>query len=266
VLCDYKTSTLITSPSAARQLLQLMFRANINPNALALKTLVLVGEPPDAMTQAELTAQLHVQTWVHYGLSDVPGPAMAFECDRRHGLHLNEDHFLAEIIDPATGQILPEGAAGELILTTLTTHAFPLIRFRTGDRARLLADLCPCGRTLRRLEWFPQRTDEMVVMRGVKLHHQHILHLLQRVLGFSPQCCRLLVVRHELEDYLEVWLCVDEELFSDEIKGMENIIRGLRLELVQELGVPVNICLKEKGSFADRSGPGLIEDLRASAG
>jgi phenylacetate-CoA ligase len=263
VLCDYKTSALITSPSAAMQLLQLMFRANLNPNALALKTMVLVGEPPDSKIQAQLTEQLHVQTWVHYGLSDVPGPALAFECGQRQGLHVNEDHFLPEIIDPVTGKTLPEGAEGELILTTLTTRAFPLIRWRTGDRARLLTTPCSCGRTLRRLEWFPQRTDEMVVMRGVKLHHGYILQLLQRVLGFAPPFYRLLVVRHELEDYLEVWLRVDEVIFSDEIKGMENIISNLRVELVQELGVPVNIRLKEKGSFADTSGSGMIEDLRA---
>jgi phenylacetate-CoA ligase len=264
ILCDYRTSVLITTPSAALQLLQLLYRANLNPNALALKTMVLVGEPTNPALRTQLAEQLHVQTWLHYGLSEVPGPALAFECECRQGLHVSEDHFYPEIVDPDTGALAPEGAAGELILTTLTTRAFPLLRWRTGDRARLLADPCPCGRTLRRLEWLPQRTDDMVVVRGVKLHHRHISQILERQLRFLPQYYRLRIVRQEYEDSLEVWLCVDEQLFSDEVKEMERIVSDLRGELAQELGVPVNIRLKEKGSFAPEVRSSSIEDLRSA--
>ncbi len=262
ILGDYKTSVLITTPSAALQLLQLLFRANLNPNILALKTLILVGEPADPTIRLQLADELHVQTWEHYGLSEVPGPALAFECECRQGLHISEDHFYPEIVDPESGAVLPEGDAGELILTTLTTRAFPLIRWRTGDRARLLSDPCPCGRTLRRLEWMPQRTDDMVLVRGVKLHHRQVLLLLERELGFRPPNYRLGIVRRELEDSLEVWLCVDEQMFSDEIKEMERVIRNLREELTQELGVPVNIVLKEKGSFDPAFKTASIEDWR----
>jgi phenylacetate-CoA ligase len=263
ILCDYKTSVLITTPSAALQLLQLLFRANLNPNVLALKTLILVGEPADPDIRTQLAEQLHVETWVHYGLSEVPGPALAFECECRQGLHVSEDHFYPEIVDSVTGAVVPEGAVGELILTTLTTRAFPLIRWRTGDRARLFTDPCPCGRTLRRLEWLPERTDDVVVVRGVKLHRRHILLMLERELGFLPQHYRLRLVRREFEDSLDVWLCMDEQMFSDEIKEMEGIISSLRGELTQELGVPVNIRLKEKGSFVYAPTTSCIEDLRS---
>ena len=263
ILSDYKTSVLITTPMAALELSQLLFNANLNPNTLALKTIILVGEPCDPQTRMQLAEQLHVQTWVHYGLSEVPGPALAFECEARQGLHVGEDHFFPEIVDPGTGRVLPEGEVGELVLTTLTTRAYPLVRFRTGDRARLMSELCPCGRTLRRLEWFSERTDDMVVVRGVKLHHRHISLALERELGFFPEQHRLLVVRRGFEDFLEIWLCVDDQVFSDEIKVMEQLVGDLREQLSQELKVPVTIRLKEKGSFVYPAPPALIEDRRS---
>jgi phenylacetate-CoA ligase len=262
LLRDYKTSVLITSPSAAAQMLHLVFRANLNPNELALKTVILVGEPPDPEICERLKDELHVRTWVHYGLSEVPGPALAFECEARQGLHVSEDHFLPEVIDPVTAKVVSKWEAGELVLTTLTTRAFPLVRFRTGDRVRLLPGVCPCGRTLARIEWLPSRTDEMMVIRGVKIQHHQIFYLLERALGFLPQNYRFLISSEELRDFLEVWLKVDEAIFSDEIKEMEKLCVRLGKELSQELGVPVKIHLKEEGSFQSLKPSCHIEDLR----
>ena len=249
ILRDYKTSVLVTSASAAAQLMNLAFEANINPNELALKTLILVGEAPDAEIRWQLEDQLHVKTWLHYGLSEVPGPAIGFECEECKGFHVSEDHFLPEVIDPATGNPVPAGEEGELVLTTLTTRAFPLIRFRTGDRVRMFSDPCSCRRTLRCMEWSGQRTDEIVVIRGVKVHYNQIPQLLERVWEGHPKAYRIFIKREDLRDYLEVWLRVDEEFFSDEVKEMENLMQRLALELTQELGVPVKIRLKEVGSF-----------------
>jgi len=249
IMRDYRTSVLITSPSAATQLMNLLFRANLNPNTLALKTLILVGQAPAASIHSQLEERLHVKTWVHYGLSEVPGPGVAFECEERQGLHVSEDHFLPEIVDPKTGEPVPEGEEGELVLTTLTTRAFPLIRFRTGDRVRFLGGACPCGRTLRRIAWLPDRTDETMVIRGVKVHHRQILLLLERAIGVMPKMYRISVKHEELRDYLEVWLLADESIFSDEIKEMEKVVQGIGSELTQELGVPVTIRLREKPSF-----------------
>jgi phenylacetate-CoA ligase len=249
ILRDYRTSTLVTTASAARQLVQGMYRANLNPNALALKTLILVGEPPDDSVRAQLEEQLHVKTWVHYGLSDVPGPALAFECEVRNGLHVSEDHFYVEVIDSTSGEPVAEGEEGELVLTTLTTRAFPLIRFRTGDRVRFLPGGCSCGRTLRRIQWLHQRTDELMVIRGVKVHQRHALMIMERVLGFVPEKQQFFIRRSGMRDYLEIWLQVEERLFSDEIKQMEKLAQRLGMELEQELGVTVRIRFKEGGSF-----------------
>jgi phenylacetate-CoA ligase len=249
ILRDYRTSTLVTTASAARHLVQGMYRANLNPNALALKTLILVGEPPDDSVRAQLEDQLHVKTWVHYGLSDVPGPALAFECEVRNGLHVSEDHFFAEVIDSTNGVPVAEGEEGELVLTTLTTRAFPLIRFRTGDRVRLIPGNCACGRTLRRIQWLHQRTDELMVIRGVKVHQRHALMVMERVLGFMPEKQQFFIRRSGMRDYLEIWLQVEERLFSDEIKQMERLAQRLGMELEQELGVTVRMRFKEGGSF-----------------
>ncbi len=249
ILRDYRTSTLITTPSAARHLVQGMYRCNLNPNALALKTLILVGEPPEDPVRSQLEEQLHVKTWVHYGLSDVPGPGLAFECEMRDGLHVSEDHFLMEVIDPASGTVVAEGGEGELVLTTLTTRAFPLIRFRTGDLVRLISGTCPCGRTLRRVRWLHQRSDELMVIRGVKVHQRHALMVMERVLGFVPARRQFFIRKSGLRDHLEVWLEVEERLFSDEIKQMERLAQRLGMELEQELGVAVRMRFKESGSF-----------------
>lgn len=262
ILKDYRTSVLVTTPSAAAELMHLLFQANLNPNALALKTLVLVGEAPNREMLSQVRERLHVRTWVQYGLSEVPGPALAFECSARAGLHLSEDHFLAEVIDPATGRTVEAGEAGELVLTTLTTRAFPLIRYRTGDKVRFIGGECGCGRTLRRVEWLRERTDETVVIRGVKIHHQQIRTLLQRILGHDPQKCRFQILETRRRDHLEVWLGVDEDLFSDEIKEMEQTSLRLGSELAMELGIPVRIQFKELGSFDASPLSDRIGDLR----
>ena len=202
VLRDYKTSVLVTSASAADHLIHHLFRANINPTSLALKTLILVGEPPDPDMRQHLERQLHAATWVHYGLSDVPGPALAFECEEHRGLHVSEDHFLAEVVNPQTGEAVQDGTEGELILTTLTTRAFPLVRFKTGDRVRMMAGECACGRTFRRIEWFYRPGDEMAMVRGVKVQRQQILLLLERTLGFAPGLWRFMARKQKLRSYL----------------------------------------------------------------
>jgi len=251
VLRDYKTSTLVTTPSEAEHLADLMFQAGMNPTATNLKRFILVGEPVEADFRNLLAERLHVETWVHYGLSEVPGPAIGFECVEHQGLHLNEDHFLAEIIDPDTGRVQPEGEIGELVLTTLTTRAFPLIRFRTGDRARILPEPCPCGRPLVRMEWLFDRTDDILTVNGVKVHRDQIQRRLARALGFSPEC-RYFVTKHPGEKkYLEVWIGMEYSFFSDEIKDLEKRVDGLEETLHENLGVPVKMRLKEKASLAD---------------
>jgi phenylacetate-CoA ligase len=246
VLRDYKTSVLVTTPAAARHLATHVLDNKINVNTLALKTLILTGEAMDADQRRQLEENLHVTTWQHYGLSEIPGPAIAFECEHHAGLHINEDHFFPEIIDPATGRVLGNNTFGELVLTTLTTRAFPLIRFQTGDRARISTEPCPCGRHLRRIEWYGERTDALIPIDGINLHRRRIHELLQQDFDIAPESAELAVsVRDDIK-YLEIRIPLNDALFSDEIKGLERLIQRAVNRLEDNLCVPVIIHLKEK--------------------
>ncbi|MEJ5363867.1 MAG: AMP-binding protein [Desulfosoma sp.] len=245
VLRDYKTSVLITTPTSAVQIQELLFSSDINPNELSLKTLILVGEPASQELRRRIEEQLHVRTWQHYGLSEVPGPAVAYECEGHDGLHVSEDHFLVEVLDPITLEPVPEGESGELVLTSLTIQAFPLIRFRTGDRVRVLAEGCPCGRTLRRLEWLPDRVDDLLVIQGVKIDKDQVAVRVAQTLGFAPRKLSVHLVRQGGYKALEVQLGMEENLFSDEIKELERLVRKTAFELRQEFGVPVEVRLLE---------------------
>ncbi len=246
VLRDYKTSVLVTTPASARHLLEHISANRMDLDMLHLKTLILAGEAIDEQTREMMEAQFRVSVWMHYGLSEVPGPAIAFECEHHRGLHIHEDHFLAEIVDPGTGDVLPEGQWGQLVLTSLTTRAFPLIRFKTGDRARRMDQPCPCGRDLARIEWAGERTDDMFTIDGVNVHEQQIRSSLRQLLGIDPETARCGIIRQDDRSCLEVWIPVSDQIFSDEIKGLERLIHRAADSLCETAGVPVIIRLKEK--------------------
>lgn len=251
VLRDYKTSVLVTTPASAGQLARHLFQTGVHLTVLGLKRLILVGEPVAPAQRKELEDRLHVETWQHYGLSEVPGPAIGFECDRHAGLHINEDHFLPEIVDPASGDVVPEGEAGELVLTTLTTRAFPLIRFRTGDRARFIAGPCDCGVTLRRIEWLAERTDDLLSISGVKVSPDQVRATVQTALGRLPHHCRFFPRMGDARHWLEVLIGIDETLFSDEIKELQRVIHTVATRLEEGLGVPVTVRIREGRSFSN---------------
>lgn len=250
VMRDYKTTALVTTPSYARQIAAHPDAAGAG--ARALKTLILVGEPVTGEVRADLEGRLGVSTWVHYGLSEVPGPAIAFECARHRGLHLQDEHFLAEIVDPDTGEELGDGREGELVLTSLTARAMPLLRFRTGDRARRSAEACPCGAPEPRIEWRPGRTDTLLVLRGVKIHADQVWAHVGAALGFDPQRRRVFVDRRDGRQVLEVWIGVDDRIFSDEIKMLEARMASIARRLYESIGVPVTVRLKEPQTIAER--------------
>ena len=251
VMNDYKTSVLVTSPSYAKQLLREMPRMNVNPNSLSLKRALLTGEILSEVGRINLEKAFHIHIHGGYGLSEVPGPGIAYDCAERRGLHINEDHFIAEIIDPESQEVLPPGDAGELVLTSLTARAFPLIRFRTGDMARLITKVCPCSRSFARLESVPGRADHLVVIRGIKLHPQLIHTVMSRACQGKIPAYVSFVRRQEDLDILEIMVEVDEACFSDEIKRLEHLVHLARGELEQSLGIPVKVRLVEPGTMAD---------------
>jgi len=249
VMRDYKPSALVTTPSYAHQLAIHMKGRGLAPETFSLKTLILVGEPAEPGQRDFLEDSLHVRTWQHFGLSEVPGPALAYECNNRSCLHVNDDHFLPEIIDPASGTVLPDGRIGELVLTTLTTRAYPLLRFRTGDMARILPEACDCDCRLVRIEWHPERSDRLLRIRGVKVHEQQILSGIEKALGMSPQHACMFENRYREKIFLEIWIAVDQALFSDEIKMLEDRLKNVRDQVQEDTGVPVIVRLKERASI-----------------
>jgi phenylacetate-CoA ligase len=246
VLMDYKTSALVTTPSSALQLASYVAKKDINTNVLALKTLILVGESVDPKTRKLLEQILQVNVWQQYGLSEVPGPAIAFECEQHNGLHVHEDHFLAEVIDPDSGEVIPDNSHGELILTTLTTRAFPLIRFRTGDMAKIINEACPCGRTFKRIIWPGERTDDLVNIDGIKVNKKQIQLSIQKLLNLPSGASKFFIKEYDDRKNIEVWIPVNDNIFSDEIKGLEALIKRAENNLLKDIGIPVLIRLKEK--------------------
>ncbi len=245
VLLDYRATVLITTPASARRLADHMYETGKNPTTLNLKNIILVGEYAPMENRRYLEEKLHVTTWQHYGLSELPGPAMGFECAERGGLHMNEEDLIVEIIDPQTGEVLPEGETGELILTTISTRAFPLIRFRTGDRARIIEGPCPCGNAHSRIEWYPERVDGLMNICGVKVHDRQIAIQLEKALGTAPESYRCFKNSHRAKDFLEVWVTVTDRFFSDEIKELQRIMVVTEERLTENLGIPVTVRLKE---------------------
>ncbi len=195
LLADLGADVLVSSPSYALVIAQAIADAGGDPRALGLKLGLFGGEPWSEAMRGEIEAALGLRAHNFYGLSEMCGPGVASECQQRIGLHVQEDHFLVEAIDPGTGERLPPGAEGELVFTTLTKEALPLIRYRTRDIGTLDAGPCPCGRTTARLTGLRGRHDDMLIIRGVNVHPSHVEHVLLGVPGASPHY-RLIAERH----------------------------------------------------------------------
>jgi len=259
---DYRTSVLLTTPSYAMHMLGVMETMDTDAKGLALKAILVVGEPLTQETRGVLEAAFHVDVTAGYGPSDVMGPGIAFECHEKEGLHICEDHLLLEIIDVGSGDTCAPGRAGEVVLTTLTARAFPLIRFRTGDLATAISEPCPCGRTLARMTGITGHTGEVLTIRGVKVHSAQIERILEGVSGaLSPRFLVHLYKEKHL-DMVEIWLEMTDTMFSDEVKVVEHALERLRQQMFQMLGLEATIKLMEASTldrYAVPSG-GVIDD------
>jgi phenylacetate-CoA ligase len=247
VMRDYKTSVLVSTPSLARHLLTVMGRRDLAAAELSLKRALLVAAPLPGAVRQEIEDGFGLRIATAYGITEVMGPGLAFSCGASPGLHFSEDHFYPEIIDPVTGAPVPWGNPGELVITTLSTYAFPLVRFRSGDRATLLPERCPCGRTLVRLGEISGRTDAIFSVGGIKVHPDQVGLLLKEVMGGPPPRYRHRVVTEEGLEILVIELIVAEDFFSDEIKALEGLCRRAGRHLQENLGINARITLKEMG-------------------
>ena len=248
IMQDYKTTALISTPSYALLIANTILEMDINPNFLSLKFGLFGAEPWSERIRKEIEEKLKITATDNYGLSEVMGPGVAGECLEKNGLHINEDHFLFEIIDPHTLEPLEEGQTGELVITTLTKEAFPVLRFRTGDLTRFLPGKCPCGRTLRRIDRIMGRTDDMIIIRGLKIFPSQIETILYEIEGKQPNY-QIILERQSGVDNITILLEVTEDIFSDVMKEQSQLINIIKERLSSEFGLSFNVKLAEKRSL-----------------
>jgi phenylacetate-CoA ligase len=247
VMRDYKTSVLVTTPPLARHLLTVMASMEMSPAELSLKRALLVAAPLPAAVRREIAEALGIKISRAYGITEVMGPGLAFSCEAEAGFHFNADHFYPEVVDPDSGRPLPPGEEGELVITTLSTVAFPLVRFKSGDRTSLVAEPCPCGRTLPRLTGILGRVDAICSVGGIKVHPEHLRRLLRDCLGGHLPRHSWQVAQEDGLEVLDIEITLDEILFSDEVKALEGLGRRVRRHLQDHLGITARLRLREIG-------------------
>jgi phenylacetate-CoA ligase len=211
---DFGARVLCSTPSYALNIAFSLEEMGIDRNSLSLAIGIFGAEPWTEPMRQELERRLGIKALDIYGLSEIMGPGIAMECAQgRNGLHIWEDHFLAEVIDPSSGEPLPLGEEGELVFTSLTKEAMPLIRYRTGDLARLIGERCPCGRTMMRMSRVRARLDDMLIVRGVNLYPSEVEKVLLQVDELSPHY-QLVLERQKALDTLEVQVEVTDHLIA----------------------------------------------------
>lgn len=250
IIQDYKTTALLCTPGYALYLANRMREAGINLNALTLKHGLFGGEGWSEAMRGRIEDGLKLTATDNYGLSEIMGPGVAGECLERGGLHVNEDHFYAEILDPATQEPVPPGEVGELVLTTLTKEAFPMLRFRTGDLTRFVPGECPCGRTFARIGRIEGRTDDMFILKGVNVYPQQVAGVLAEIDGLEP-CFQVLLEREDGQDMGTVLVEAATDGFFDEIKKHQMMCAEVRKRLESVLGVGFNVRIVERTSLYD---------------
>lgn len=253
IMQDYRSSALVCTPSYGLTLAERMEKQGMEPKSLALRVGLFGAEPWSEQMRSELEQRLGIIATDNYGLSEIMGPGVAGECTCKKGMHLAEDHFLAEIIDPDTGNVLPEGAVGELVLTSLTKQAFPMIRYRTRDITRLNYEICDCGRTLARMEKTRGRTDDMLIIKGVNVFPTQIEEVLFQIEGCQPHY-QLVVDRINNQDQLEVLVEVNEKIFFDEMKQQRTFVVEAEKKIHSALGLSVKVKLVEPSSITRHEG------------
>lgn len=230
-----------------------MKNMGIDPRSTNLHTGIFGAEPWTEEMREQIESMFGINAMDIYGLSEVLGPGVAFECQARSGMHINDDHFVPEIIDVNTLEVLPKGSEGELVFTMVTKEALPLLRYRTRDITRLHTETCKCGRTLTRMDKVTGRSDDMLIIRGVNVFPSQIESVLLKVAETAPHYV-LIVDRINNLDTLEVWVEVKPEFFTDAIKSLEKIEKHITAELFSLLGLHVKVKLVEPRSIERSEG------------
>ncbi len=250
---DFGATILISTPSYALYIAEVGKELGIDFSKLPLRIGLFGAEPFSDHMRAEIEKRLCLSATDNYGLTEVMGPGVSGECENKDGLHINEDHFLVEIIDPVTEKVLPLGEEGELVITTLTKEALPVIRYRTRDITRLKKEMCTCGRTFRRMEKVKARTDDMLIIRGVNVYPSQIENVLLEVEGIQPHY-QLIIKREGKLDQLQVNVEVSDEIFPDEMKKLVEFEKNIEERLFTTLGLKAQVKLVEPKTIERTTG------------
>ncbi len=253
VMKDYKTTALISTPGYALHIGKVLEEMNIHPEELNLKTGLFGAEPWSEKLRSQIEKSLHIKAYDNYGLTELIGPGISFECPYRKGLHINEDHFIAEVIDPKTLKRLDFGQEGELVFTTITKQGFPLIRYRTGDISSLLEGKCECGRTLVRMNRLAGRTDDMIIIDGINIFPSQIEEAILQIEGVEPHYLIIL----DRKDGLETMEIQVEASAFDEMRELEKLKTKLINHLEATLGIMPKITLVEPKTIKRSEGKKL---------
>ncbi len=253
-MIDFQATVLCCTPSYALYLAEEIERLGLK-NQLRLKAGIFGAEPWTESMRREIEQKLGIRAYDIYGLSEVLGPGVSYECECQAGMHICEDHFIAEIIDPDTGNVLPEGSTGELVFTSLTKEGFPIIRYRTRDICFLNYAPCPCGRTHLRMNKPSGRSDDMLIIRGVNVFPSQIEEVLLKVSGgkITPNY-QIVVDRVSNNDTFDVNVEMSEQLFSDDIKSIERIEKEITADLRSMLGIGAKVHLVNPKSIERSEG------------
>ncbi len=252
-MVDFGTTVLCCTPSYSMYLAESIAEAGLR-DKIKLKSGVFGAEPWTEDMRHAIEDSLGIKAFDVYGLSEIMGPGVSYECECQNGMHVNEDMFVPEIIDPNTGEVLPEGAQGELVFTTLTKEGFPVIRYRTRDICSLNYEQCECGRTFVRMNKPTGRSDDMMIIRGVNVFPSQIEEVLLRISeGVTPNY-QIIVGRENNTDTLDINVEMTEKLFADDVKSIEKIERKIVSDLRSVLGIGAKVHLVNPKTIARSEG------------
>ena len=250
---DFGSTVLCCTPSYALFIAETLKDMKIAPEELKLRVGIFGAEPWSENMRREIEEKLKIKAIDIYGLSEVVGPGVSCECEYQVGMHVNEDHFIPEIINPETLEPVAPGEIGELVFSTITKEGIPLLRYRTRDLTRLIYDKCACGRTLVRMEKCKGRSDDMLIIRGVNVFPSQIESVLLDMSETEPHYL-LIIERVGTLDTLKVQVEVQEQFFSDEIKELQNLTKKIKHKLESTLGISVTVQLVEPKTIERSAG------------
>ena len=253
IMKDFGSTFLCCTPSYALSLSETLVDMGFTKDDIKLQGGAFGAEPWTEEIRQEIQEKLGINAYDIYGLSEIMGPGVGYECADQSGMHINEDHFIVEVIDPETGEVVPDGSMGEIVFTCITKEALPLIRYRTRDIAIINKGMCRCGRTFARMSKPMGRSDDMLIIRGVNVFPSQIEEVLMKTDGVAPHY-QIIVDRINNKDMLDVLVEVSNKDLTDEIKSLEALSKKVSAEILSVLGIKANIKLVEPKTIARSEG------------